>query len=85
MKKLFGNLLMFFSLILLGAGITACTEAPEGNENVVVTLTAEVTKAEGNTAEIAVSTTGISELAYVVAGAMTAQSHQILQHLRPIA
>lgn len=69
MKKLFGNLLMFFSLILLGVGITACTEAPEGNENVVVTLTAEVTKAEGNTAEIAVSTTGISELAYVVVGA----------------
>lgn len=69
MKKSLQNLLMLFSLILLGAGITACTETPDdGGENVVVTLTAELAKAEGNTAEIVVNSTGISELAYVVMG-----------------
>lgn len=60
---------MFFSLILLGVGITACTDTPEGEEeNVVVTLTAELAKTEGNAAEIVVNSTGISELAYVVLG-----------------
>lgn len=70
MKKRLQNLLMFFSLLILGVCITACTDTPDdGDENVVVSLTAELAKAEGNAVEIAVKSTGISELAYVVQGA----------------
>ena len=62
---------MLCTMTLFVAGFTACQEGPEGdNENVVVTLTAELTKVENNTAVISIATTGTKELAYQVLGSV---------------
>ena len=52
-------------MAFVAAGFTACQDGPEeGNENGVVSIAAEVSKTEGNSAEITVTTSGIKELAY---------------------
>lgn len=56
---------MFCAMSFVVVGLGACQNDPgEGDENVVATMSAEVSKTEANTAEIVVTTTGIKELAY---------------------
>ncbi len=67
MRKFLQRLMMLFSVVLLGAGITACTDTPEeGEQGEPATLTAEVTNSVANAVDVTVNSTGISEFAYML-------------------
>ncbi|MBE6210299.1 MAG: hypothetical protein E7130_01525 [Rikenellaceae bacterium] len=73
MKKLVRNLLMFLTLGFLSVSLAACTDTPEtGEETGPATLTAEVAEVLDNSVKITVSTTSISEYAYVLTGSTEA-------------
>lgn len=62
-------MLVLFSLVLVGVGMTACEPDPEGaGENGQVSITVDTPVVDGNAVSVAVKTTGISEYAYVVKG-----------------
>lgn len=60
---------MLFAVITLGGGLAACTDTPEeGEQSGPATLTAEVTNVVDNSVDVTLTTSGISEYAYILTG-----------------